>query len=297
MFERLLIRLAEVYVNVLHFGEDKKYVRLHILGEPLGREVLVYHRGDSGERTVHIFDDRYAAAARRDDYRRIPQAFHRIELDDPLRLRRGHHPAPTAPRVLFHRPALLLRELLRLLRGVEASYRLSRVLERRVAVVDDDLRDDSDDGNVAILVAEGVAQALLNLIADIPLRHSAAAVEGNGGELIRLRGRGDLLLKDEAPHLRAVSVDYGHLKAAAADIREILASLFYDAELLLRGRRRPRLHQRVSAESYNYFRSVGNICFRNYRVGNHGLALLHIKIYCQATFCSAIINLLAQKVQ
>ena len=256
MREGLLVGLAEVDVDVLDFGEDEENVRLHVLGEALGREVLVYDGGDAGERAVHVLNYGDSAAAGRDDYRRVPEAFDGVELDYALRLRRGDDAPPAAARVFLHRPAFFFGHFLRVLGVVEASYRLRRLFKGGVVLIDDDLRHERDDGDVAVSVAQRVAKALLYLVADVALGHRAAAVEGDRGELVGLFGRRYFLLEHEASDLRAVAVDDGHFVAAAADVGEVLAGFLDDLELFLRGRRRAGLHQRVAAERYYYLRSV-----------------------------------------
>ena len=83
-------------------------------------------------------------------------------------------------------------------------------------------------------------------------------------ELVGLLGRRDFLLEHETSDLRPVAVDDGHFVAAAADVREVLAGFLDDLELLLRGRRRAGLHQRVAAERYHYLSSSSFVSLRMY---------------------------------
>ena len=278
MRKRPLVGLAEVDIDVFHLCEDEKDVGLHIFRETLGREVLVDDRRDAGERAVHVLDHGDSAAAGRDDDRRIPEALDGIKLDDPLRLRRGDDAAPAAAGIFLHRPALFFGDLLRLFGAVETPDRLRRLFKGGVALVYDDLRHERDDGNVTVPVAERVAEALLNLIADVALGHRAAAVEGDRGKLVGLRGRRNLLLEYKTADLRPVSVNDRHLITAAADIGQVLAGPFNDFELLLRRRRGAGLHKRVAAQGDYYLSCFRWIVVCGDRMRDHCYrALLHIK--------------------
>lgn len=85
--------------------------------------------------------------------------------------------------------------------------------------------------HIPVALGQGVVQALLDVIADIPLAHSAAHIKGHGGHHVL----GGLAGQDDPAHLGTVAVDHRHFVAGAADVGDALAGAAHHLQLGLGG--------------------------------------------------------------
>ena len=231
-------------------GENDQRVGFYELRELCGREVLV-DDGGNAQKLAILFNDRNAAAAHGDDdVTRIDQRIDHVLFDDVDGLRTRHDLAVAAACVLDHRVALLRGDLLRFLPGIERADRLGRMLKRRIVLIDEHLRNDGRDGLFDAARFEFVLNAVLQMVADIPLAHRAALRERH----IRLDRlgvcRGGHRKVDHAD-LRTVAVRNHDLIARLDEVDDGLCSLGDELELFIR-----RVAQRVSAEGDDEFLHV-----------------------------------------
>ena len=115
---------------------------LDLPGQEARGEVLVYDRGRAAELAFLVLDHRHPAAAH-GHHHEIPrqQVLDGVELQDFLGDGRGHDAAPAPAGVLDHVPLVLFPVLFGLLLGHEGADGLVGLLESRVVLVDQDLRD------------------------------------------------------------------------------------------------------------------------------------------------------------
>ena len=85
--------------------------------------------------------------------------------------------------------------------------------------------------HVPVALGQGVVQALLDVVADIPLAHGTADVKGHGGHHVL----GGLAGQDDPAHLGTVAVDHRHFIAGAADVGDALAGVAHHFQLGLGG--------------------------------------------------------------
>ena len=178
-----------------------------------------------------MFHHRDAAASAGDDDGILPELLHCADLHDPPGQGRGHHPPPAPSGVLPHGIALFLLQPPGLLLGVEGADGLGGILEGRVALLHHHLGGQGHHRHIPVALGQGVVQALLDVIADIPLAHGAAHIKGHGGHHVL----GGLAGQDDPAHLGTVAVDHRHFVAGAADVGDALAGAAHHLQLGLGG--------------------------------------------------------------
>ncbi len=103
--QRLLVGFAEVNAHFLHAGGDHQHIGADLSGQQRGGEIFVDHRIHA--LVVALLGTHYgnAAAARADHHKAfLRQGLDGIGFDDTHRLRRGHHAAVSAARILNEMP-------------------------------------------------------------------------------------------------------------------------------------------------------------------------------------------------
>ncbi len=225
-------------------GRHDEQVGSGELREQLAREVLVDHCLDADERTgpVRQVGGRDSAAAGADDDRALLQEpDDRIQLEDPLGLRRCDDPAPRVT-VLLEDPAAL--------RGVPLcgdvviarADELGGVVERRIVGVDLDHGEQRRD---RLLEREQVAEFLLDHVADHSLGPRTQNVERIGVSGVVRRG-----LERQEADLRPVPVRE-HQLVLECQGRQLLRCHAHVGALGLRGHRVRSLEQGVAAQCHD----------------------------------------------
>src|SRR5579862_1218836 len=117
---------AVVHIDGVDVGGQHQGVDAQVDGQQRRGKILVDHGLDPPLPAVSLLDDGDPAAARADDEKPgFGQALDRAQLNDPLRLRRGHDAAPAAP-VRLDRPPVLLRQGLGVGFGIDRTDELRR---------------------------------------------------------------------------------------------------------------------------------------------------------------------------
>jgi len=138
-------------------------------------------------------------------------------LDNALRQRRGDDAPPATPGIFVAVPAVDLDASLRVLFAHERADRLGWVLEGGVVGVDFGLGDDGCYRLVDTHVEEDVLQALLESVADGPLRVRAANVQRHFVQLVR----GQFTTAQDEADLRAVAVGHGNVPAGLDHLGDV----------------------------------------------------------------------------
>ncbi len=103
--QRLLVGLAEVDAHFLHAGGDHQHVGVDLAGQQRGGEIFVDHRIHALVVALCGTHHRNAAAARANHHEAfLRQRLDGVGFDDAHRLRRGHHAAVSAARILNEMP-------------------------------------------------------------------------------------------------------------------------------------------------------------------------------------------------
>ena len=243
--ELLLVGLIVVDAHGVHSGEDDETVGTHVLREQRAGAVLVDDGRDAAQTLFGLNDGDAAAADGDDDITGAHELIDNVQLHDALGDRGGDDTAVAASGVLDEDEALFLGDLLGLFLRIEAADGLRRVLEAGVLLVNDDLRHDRG----AFLLDAAALQLLLNgllqMVADIALRHGAALGERHERRSAALVG-GELHRQIDHADLRAVAVADDDFVALLYEVNDRAGGIADKFELLLGG-----LAKSISPESDN----------------------------------------------
>jgi hypothetical protein len=216
--EELLGRLPEIQGDLRHVRRDHEMGPTDRPGEDRSREVFVDH-GFHPDELFPTAYDRDAATARRDDDPALAvcqEPTDLVGLDDLEGSGRGDDPAPPAPLVVHHLPALGLLHDDLVFAGVVWPDRFRRIRECGIVRIDEDLGEDARDPAVEAAGIELIPQGLGHQVADLRLALRAAHVERHGRDQVS----GFLVLEEDVPDLRAVPVGQDHLVALLHEIGE-----------------------------------------------------------------------------
>ncbi len=245
MVDPFLVGFSEIQSHLFHCGGDDQQIGVDLGRQQCGGHVLVDDGSHTTQVAVLISDYRYPAAAHANhDDTGIHQLPDDVDLDDALRLRRGHHPAPPASGVLDHRPPLILLSLLGLGLVEERPDRLGRVEHGRVVGSYFHLGDDGRHRLVDTHLPEIVDQVLLECVADGTLGVRSSDVHR---DLVQLM-TGQLGAAHDEPHLRSVAVGDGHVPAVGDELGDVLIRLPRRFVLVLDGLMLFVLDQGVTAD-------------------------------------------------
>ena len=241
----LLVGLIVIDAYGVHSGEDDETVGAHVLRKQGAGAVLVDDGRDAAQPIFGFNDGDAAAADGDDDVTGAHELIDNVQLHDALGDRGGDDTAVAASGVLDKDKALFRGDFLGLFLRIEAADGLCRVLEAGVLLVNDDLRHDGG----AFLLYAAVLQLLLNgllqMVADIALRHGAALGERHERRSAALVG-GELHRKVDHADLRAVAVADDDFVALLDEIDDRAGGIADKLELLLGG-----FAESVSPESDN----------------------------------------------
>ena len=247
MLQRFLLGLAPVDGDAVNRSQNDEHIRIDELRQLCGGKILVDDSGGADELSV-LLDHGNAAAAHRDDHVSCgDQGLDDLLLHHVHGLGRGHYLAIATARVLHHGIALLRGNPVGLLLGVEGADGLGGLLESGILFVNNNLRHDSGDRLFNAALFHLVADAVLEMVADVALAHGAALREGHRRlDGARLRRRGHT--KVNHAHLRAVAMGDDNVVALLNEVYDRGRSSGDELELFFRG-----VAERVAAQRDHNF--------------------------------------------
>src|SRR5512140_2405740 len=226
-----LVRRPEVQANRRDARRNDEQLGSQLARQEARRMVLVDDRGRAPDHPRGVLDDGDPSSARRDDHEAgVEQTFHRAELKDRGRRRRGDDAPPSPSSVLDQVPPVRGAVELRLLLGQERPDGLVWFRERGIGAVHETERDHRGRGFLDAEAPELVEERELDVVAERPLRVRHAGVERHRVELFRR----ELGPAQDEPDLRAVSVRDHEPEARVPEERRDVAARFGARLVLVR---------------------------------------------------------------
>ena len=202
--------------NLFHSGQDNQPICVQLLCEDGGGEILVNDGGCALQMVPFRFEHRDAApAAGNDDMICLHEGADRIDFDDTLWFRAGHHPAPAAAGIFHDVVIPFLFQCTGFRLGHEGADGFGGILEGRIVRIHFHLGQHGSSAFIDAPVQHFFAHGVLEVIADIALAHSHTDRQGARNILFRL-GTGQL---------RHGVLDHAHLGTVAMADDDFVAVL------------------------------------------------------------------------
>ena len=161
--------------HLLHGGQDNQQVSIQLFRHDRCGKILVNHgRGAFQVMSVRLKNRDPAPAAGYDDMIGLYQGADRVDLNNPLWFRAGHHPAPAPPGVLHHMVIPFLFHVTGFLLGHERADRLGGIQEGGVLRIHFHLGQHRGGAFLDSPVQQFLPHGVLQVVTDITLAHRHA---------------------------------------------------------------------------------------------------------------------------